>query len=309
MTFHPGDVIDVDDDLDHAILTWRFRRRSAAPEVDLRTVRDITVSRLRGGACVGWRDRSVIDGEKQKYIGIGCNLGGSELCYVDGNETITHAGDIMMWRSDAELAFEVHDELSKLTILVPIERFSARFTIDTMPAAWHLSGASPMGAIAAQFFSGIAQNFLALRPAAVEIALDGAIGMISRSISLDLHAADDPREALYARVLADLDRRIRHDLVPADIAQRHGVSLRHLQALFAGHGQTISGWVRERRLQGACDEVTDAACTSSFTDIAQRWRFSDGAHFSRLFTERFGVNPRTARERGAVPTQRHPLAS
>ncbi len=102
--------------------------------------------------------------------------------------------------------------------------------------------------------------------------------MIARSVSLDLHAADAPRDALYVRITSDLSRRLRDDLSPSLLAREYGLSLRYLQGLFAEHGATFSGWVREARLRAAFAELTDPVLDRTVTEIAQRWRFSDGAH-------------------------------
>ncbi len=171
MTLTTDDAV-IDDDLDHAILTWQYAGRTAAPTLSVRSTRGMTVSTISGGPCRGWRDTSTIRGESRVYVGIACNLGGSEICYMKDAETRTSVGDIMLWRSDAELAFEVPDQLRKVMILVPAEHLAIRYGVERLPPAWHLRADTPLGVVASRLFTEIANQLEELPEPGIEIALE-----------------------------------------------------------------------------------------------------------------------------------------
>lgn len=77
-----------------------------------------------------------------------------------------------------------------------------------------------------------------------------------------------------------------------------GVSVRYLQQLFARSGQTVSGYIRGRRLERARAELESPLHSQlSITEIGFRWGFSQSAHFSRAYRERFDESPRETRRK------------
>jgi AraC-like DNA-binding protein len=79
------------------------------------------------------------------------------------------------------------------------------------------------------------------------------------------------------------------------IAEALGVSDRYLQRLFEEHGQTISGRIRERRLEAVRSALADPRQDHrAISDLAQLAGFSDIASFNRAYRRRFGEAPSAA---------------
>jgi AraC-like DNA-binding protein len=58
-----------------------------------------------------------------------------------------------------------------------------------------------------------------------------------------------PRDQLFARISDDIEVRLNDvNLSPNKIAEVNGISVRYLYTLFSEQGETVSGWVRRRRL-------------------------------------------------------------
>jgi len=88
------------------------------------------------------------------------------------------------------------------------------------------------------------------------------------------------------------------DLTVRGIAAGEGVSVRYLQQLFARSGQTVTGYVKARRLERARAELASPLHAQlSISEIGFRWGFNQSAHFSRAYRERFGEAPRETRNR------------
>ena len=101
-----------------------------------------------------------------------------------------------------------------------------------------------------------------------------------------------PRDRLFARISDDIEARLDDvNLSPKKIAEANGISIRYLYTLFSEQGETVSGWVRRRRLLRCRAELEGADTEASITEIAYRWGFNDSAHFSRLFKGSFGMSP------------------
>ena len=89
------------------------------------------------------------------------------------------------------------------------------------------------------------------------------------------------------------------DLSVARAACAIGVSQRALQRAFLDGGETPSQFILEQRLTSAARKLCHHAghYSDSILDIALSTGFNDASHFSRSFARRFGVSPRTYRQR------------
>jgi acetamidase/formamidase/AraC-like DNA-binding protein len=116
--------------------------------------------------------------------------------------------------------------------------------------------------------------------------------------------------ALLHRIHQSLERRLDDpDLSPAEIAASVGVSERYLQKLMESAGANFSHYVRERRLRRAqADLMSPLEAQRSISEIAYAYGFSDSAHFSRAFRQRFGQTPREFRREalGRGPAKAEP---
>lgn len=81
------------------------------------------------------------------------------------------------------------------------------------------------------------------------------------------------------------------DLSPSLIAKEVAVSVRNLHRSFAMIGSSVMSEVRQRRLEGAHDDLIDAGFKFSVSSIAAKWRFADSSHFVRQFKGRYGDTP------------------
>jgi AraC-like DNA-binding protein len=105
------------------------------------------------------------------------------------------------------------------------------------------------------------------------------------------------QQELRARLMRILEVRLPDpSLSPSEVASTLGISTRHLHRLFAGTGSTFGAWVRELRLERCHDDLLDSHLQHrTITEIAFAWGFSDSAHFSRSFKQRYGVAPQMFR--------------
>jgi AraC family transcriptional activator of tynA and feaB len=76
------------------------------------------------------------------------------------------------------------------------------------------------------------------------------------------------------------------------LARMLHVSVRTLQRAFATVGESLTAYIRRRRLEQPCPEPTGpAAARSSVTELAAHWQFADSSHFIRAFRQQYGQMP------------------
>lgn len=110
-------------------------------------------------------------------------------------------------------------------------------------------------------------------------------------------------------------------LCPQAVADAQGVSRRYLDELFESQEHRLQGWIWERRLQRAAEELavddrSRSKLSKNILQIALDLGFKTPSHFSRTFAKRFGMSPRDYRQKaqlarrsatpddGATPTGR-----
>jgi AraC-like DNA-binding protein len=110
------------------------------------------------------------------------------------------------------------------------------------------------------------------------------------------------QSALLNRIYAYLEENFMDsDLTPEKIANANKISTRYLHSLFSQSGTTVLKWVWERRLRAARNDLLDPSQVQArISEIAFRRGFSDSAHFSRSFRNRFGISPTELRERAKL---------
>ncbi|MFD9209500.1 helix-turn-helix domain-containing protein [Streptomyces sioyaensis] len=87
-------------------------------------------------------------------------------------------------------------------------------------------------------------------------------------------------------------------VTPALIASAHHISVRYLHCLFQQDKHTVSGFLREQRLERCRAELADPAhAARSVGAIRARWGFPDAAVFGRAFKRTYGVSPGEYRKR------------
>ncbi|MFK4190371.1 helix-turn-helix domain-containing protein [Streptomyces sparsogenes] len=135
-------------------------------------------------------------------------------------------------------------------------------------------------------------------------AVDLAVAFLSSVTDPRDDAAPRPRRmALLGEIRSYVERHLGDpDLSPKAIAAAHHISVRYLHHLFRQDGQTVGGFVRERRLERCRADLTDPCLAGhSMAVIRVRWGFHDAAVFNRAFKKEYGITPGEYRRREGVP--------
>ncbi len=229
---------------------------------------------------------------------------GGCLLQAAGGDRILRAGQMLLGPRSGDWQLSFQRRLRAVVLTVPAEMFRGRkFALQkaSPPQILDREGAS---LILAQTVESAAGALDGLSEMAWEtVAQSAAELLLAVATESPAEALDAPssRMALLERLCATIERRLgAASLSIAEVAQSEGISERYVQKLFEGNGDSFSHYLRERRLQRAWHDLVDPVCTTvSISEIAYRYGFSDSAHFSRLFRDRFGLPPRELRRREA----------
>jgi AraC-like DNA-binding protein len=157
-----------------------------------------------------------------------------------------------------------------------------------------LSGEGALATLARDSVDTLWRRRADFSTADLQAGFEATLTMLDQSLRLPRRAHRSKAE-LYEQVLLFIERELENvALDPVLIAQRHGCSLRALQALFAERGSTVAGTIRHQRLE-RCRAELQGRQADRIGQVAQRWGFTDAAHFSKLFKSAYGQSPRIFR--------------
>ncbi|CAI3126403.1 Transcriptional activator FeaR [Acinetobacter calcoaceticus] len=124
---------------------------------------------------------------------------------------------------------------------------------------------------------------------------DALIALIKPTINYkNINSSNNLMEKAERYIIENLAK---PDLTPKLIAEHIGVSLRHLYRLFLQENLSINKYIQLKRLEKVKADLLDKRNKqSSITQIALKWGFWDGAHFSKIFKKTYGLSPKEFRE-------------
>src|SRR5262249_1075265 len=204
------------------------------------------------------------------------------------------AGQLFVRNNEMPWDFEIDSGTKTLLLLLPAEdvrrslpsRQAFMVEQDT-PAARLLLGH-------VQAWAGLSRN---LSPPAARSARAAGLELF-RGLWNDQVIDDEELSTALARAAMGCieDRLLTDpDLGPGAIAASLHVSVRTLYRAFANERASVMGYVQERRLERARAELLSSSSTVS--EIAARWHFTDSSHFIKSYKKRFGDSPTGDRRR------------
>lgn len=247
------------------------------------------------------RSRRQIASAAEDFFLICLQVEGACRLYQDGRKAVLNPGEFVLSDSTRPYELVMNEDYQLITLRVPHRALTAR-----------LKGCETLTAIAVPTISGPGQMLLRMvniicaearlwRPGVVLDVADGLLGVLAGGLRT-LRDADVPVSRLAdkqvtrikAYVLAHLDD---PGLSVGSIAGAFGLSPSYLHRVFQSEATTLDRWIWARRLEVCKRALGDpGSVNQTITEIAFSYGFSDAAHFSRSFRQRFGISPRKYRK-------------
>jgi AraC-like DNA-binding protein len=283
----------------HPLGDGPFGARSSRADVG-----EVSVFRIEHSASIVARTPKLVRRSPSDLMKVSLQLEGEELVEQDGRVALLHPGDLAIYDTSRPYSLRFEGDSSLLVFTFPrgyldIPRDElAAVTATAFPLE------SPLGRVVNPFFVGLAQTLTELPGANGQRLARTGLDLLMTLVSTELQQGvqRDPRRQLLHEMLGSIDALLDDpELSPATIASAHFVSTRHLHAVFAEHGITVAGWIRERRLEHIRRDLADVALADvPIARIAARWGLVNPAHFSRLFRTTFGQSPSEYRSATAL---------
>ncbi|HUB57446.1 MAG TPA: helix-turn-helix domain-containing protein [Mycobacterium sp.] len=238
-----------------------------------------------------------------EYLKVTVQLSGCSMVSQGGENITLRPGDFILY--DTARPYQISGAASIHMQTLMFARDSLRLSSSQLQwlTTRRISGREGLGSLVAEYVAGLARQLDTVGSGSWHLA-NATLDLLAAAFADQLTHAGKPglnngEAALLLRIRTHIEHRLDDpDLDVASIAAAHHVSVRRLQNLFANHEQTVTGWIRGRRIEHCRRDLANAALADrTVSSIATRWGLFDPAHFSRLFKSTYGLSPREYRIR------------
>ncbi|NDK31943.1 AraC-like ligand-binding domain-containing protein [Nesterenkonia haasae] len=266
-----------------------------------RIIGETTLSEIVASAHHVKRTPELIGRNSRPHIKLSLQLAGTGYVRQGDREAFLEDGDLAIYETSYPYTLHFPGPLRCFVMAFPAESLDIPLSLVQRVTAMCLPGDQGVGQMISPFMRHLAENLDELSGVTGARMLRSTFDLLTSFVYAHLAKGEDQREHDRQVEMRTLKLYIDDHLHAPElnatlIANAHYISVRYLQYLFSQEGQTVSTYIRARRLERCQLDLSDPAQSSfSVLQIAQRWGFSDASHFSKVFKTRFGVAPREYR--------------
>jgi len=221
---------------------------------------------------------------------------GRSLVSQDGREAILKNGDFALSDRTRPYTFSADGDFSHTVIMIPRDLLVGRVGSAERFTAVRIDGGKGFGGLLSPMLLRLPAQFAAIRADAQPRVAANVLDLIATALLSGSGETQVSAEMTHVRTKFWIEMHLGESLSGERIAAACGVSVRHLNRLFAREGTSLMQYVWERRLARCRRDLTDSTMSHrSISEIALAAGFKDLAHFSRAYRVRYGRSARDDR--------------
>ncbi|MDF0528993.1 helix-turn-helix domain-containing protein [Tsukamurella sp. 8F] len=260
------------------------------------TMGGLAISTVAATGVTVRRTRREIASGDPGFVKVGLQLLGRGAVTQDGRTTMLDAGDFAVYDTSRPYRLDYEDAFAVFVVMAPSERLRIPRPRLSELTAQRFDGRYGLPAMVSRLLGELSRQLDDLPVRSDPVVADAVLDLLTATLAdrMDVDpAADAHRRALLLEIQTGIISRLAEpDLTVPDIASAHHVSVRYLQKLFGEHGETVSGWVRARRLERIRRDLANPAMADrTVASIGARWGIENAAALSRLFRAEVGCTP------------------
>ena len=219
---------------------------------------------------------------------------GRSLFSQDGREAVLEPGDFVLSDRTRPYQFIFDGEFSQTVVMIPRQMLIPRVGSAERFTAIGIDGSKGLGGLLSPMLQNLGGQLRNI-PADTQARIaENVIDLVATAVLSESEGLPISSGMTYVRVKFWIETHLAQDLSGERIASECGVSVRHLNRLFARDGVSLMQYVWDRRLARCQRELTDPMMYHrSINEIAIASGFKELSHFSRAYRARYG---RTARD-------------
>lgn len=266
--------------------------------LDVAPLGDLAFSKIKNEpVCVRRTRRSVSRIADRHYI-LKFQAQGHSLFSQFGRAAHLRPGDLVLCDNTEPYQLLIAGPSEQVAIVVPEHLLDSRIPDLRDSVGCRMSREVALNSVVGELIRSLSTRIAELSPAAQQQSQTSLLDLVSMALKESGDRVDQIESTdRLAAIMFFIQNHLRDpDLSPQRIASEHGISPRYLHMLFKAAGSSVGRFVREQRVE-RCRMKLDGEAPVTLTDIALEWGFSDLAHFSRSFKDRYGISPLTYRKK------------
>lgn len=247
------------------------------------------------------RTPALLSVDDTRIYGIELQIEGSSVIEQDGVRSVLRPGDYTLYDSTRPFNRFFDERVRIFVLRFPQNMVSLPSHTMRSITATRLGADEGIGVVVSPFMKNIADNMDELTGWAGTRVMHSLIDLVGAALAEKIFLEDQERGGARTQGFLRICDYIMENLSdpslsPDNIAAATFISTRQLHKLFHAEQITVSQWVRDRRLEACRRQLADPGdARISVGDIAASWGIFDGAHFSRIFKQAYGLSPREYR--------------
>lgn len=221
---------------------------------------------------------------------------GSAYFNQDGQSFVVGPYDTIIYDTRRPFIFGFISDMRELLVEISASELAEHWDIRPDHLPFKISSLQGVGAAVGAEFRRVLTNYVRAPTLESADSLPARAHMLVRSM---VKACKDGESVLEPSLFYVLEAKgfIAKNfgdphLTPAAVAVQVGVSVRHLNRLFAAEGTSLSQYIWAQRTARAYrDLIAEHGRKATIGEIAFRWGFSSQAHFCRTIVARYGMTP------------------
>lgn len=266
------------------------RRRSYRPEWVLQIVTGASTAQV-----IRRSSRQIARGNGG-FFHISVISSGRALVEQDGREATLGPGDFVLADHTRQYRFTYDGDVSQTVLMIPRQLLLERVGPAERFTALKIDGSRSFGSLLSPMLQNLATQLRDVRAEMRARIAGNVLDLIATALLSECEEARISATMTHVRIKFWIETHLGEHLSGERIAAACGVSVRHLNRLFAREGTSLMEHVWQRRLVRCRRDLRDPVmCHRSIGDIALCAGFKDLAHFSRAYRARYGTTARDDR--------------
>lgn len=240
------------------------------------------------------RTRALASEDQDRYFKVIWQIQGRNLIEHNGHSVTIDPGQWTIYDTSRPYSVETSNGSRFMVLLVPVSEMG-RWNPGIEFVTGKVLPTRGTAEIARSALSGMLSGFVELEQQGAIVMQDSISALIGTAVA-QIHGSSPKQDGAISqrlqKVQAFIEGRLTEpELSPELVARECGMSRRSLYAAFNALGQTPSSYIMNRRLAVAAQRLVEQSERTTITQVAFELGFSDAAHFSRVFSEKFGQSP------------------
>lgn len=254
------------------------------------------VSEVSGSASQVQRTSRQIAANDPGLIKLGLQVRGYSVVAQDGREAALTPGDFAIYDTSRPYDLYFDDAFRMLVVMFPPDAVQlSRRHIASLTAS-RVSGRHGLGLLMSTLLSALGQQLHDGKMPGTASVSDALLSLVSAVFAERIDPGSPQNSArlvLLARIQAYISSHLGDaELTVVQVAAAHHISVRYLQKLFEEHGETVSSWIRRKRLEKCRLDLENPQLSGRpVSAVGMQWGFADASSFSRAFKSAFGQAP------------------